>query len=190
MSPLDSEGVREVEARISSMGLPGLRVPKHEPTSLADLDVEKLPNDALGKHYAEHIAYAVYIKGKVAQAKVVLAEAKSTLAMVTARLKREAREAEVPESRIMDGVHEHDDYLAASSGVDVAAAVHDMLEVYMSSHRTQAAALSRIISLRGIDLDGTRNSPGSARSRGLRGPAARRQRGVVEPEDDPVDDID
>lgn len=176
--PFASPQLAEAEEKLKSLGLPALKRPR-DPKPLAEIDVEKLTNDQLGTYYAEHITWAVYLKGKVAQANIVATEAKTTLNSTTARLKRAARAERIPESQIAEYVHLDEDYVEAVNAQEQALAVKELLEVYTASHRAQAAALSRIISLRGIDLDSTRLGPGSARSKGRR-----HTRGVVAIEDE------
>lgn len=162
MSDIDAE--LEAETALKKMGLVPIPKPRM-PQSIADVDVDGLTNAELGALYARHIGFAVYMKYKVAIAEVTYREAKGLLDRVEAGLRRQFKSEGVADSNIRDLVHEHEDYQEAQGEVSSAYAIHALLNAYMSNYRSQAQALSRLVTLRQLDLEQTRLGPGSTRAK-------------------------
>ncbi len=162
MSDIDVE--LEAETTLKKMGLVPIPQPRM-PQSIADIDIDGLTNAELGALYARHIGFAVYMKYKVVVAEVTYRGAKALLDKVEAQLRRQLKAEGVADSNIRDLVHEHEDYQEAQGEVASTYAIHALLTAYMSNYRSQAQALSRLVTLRQLDLEQVRLAPGSTRTR-------------------------
>lgn len=153
---LNLVSVDDIEAGLRERGLKAFDKPKDQPQGLADLDVNDLTNDALAGLYSRYIAYQAYLSTEVARAKVHKSATDRNLKTVKAALKAAFHAKGVKEKEIVERVQLHPLYVEHDAAYAHARYTFEILESYDRAYGKQAAALSRCVELRKIELEQAR----------------------------------
>ena len=153
---LNLVSVDDIEADLRKRGLKAFAKPEDQPQGLADIDVNELTNDALAGLYSKYIAYQAYLSTEVARAKVHKSAADRNLKTVTAALKSAFHAKGVKEKEISESVRLHPLYTEHDAAYAHARYTFEILESYDRAYGKQAAALSRCVELRKIELEQSR----------------------------------
>jgi hypothetical protein len=138
-------------------GLVPLPAPKTAPTPITDVDVNALTNDELTALYVSHVGYASYIAAVTATAETGLAEATNARDYFVAKERIRYAEEGVADDEILPTIKSTAEYLELNQTVVSRKTEWTMLKAYYKNYRSQAAALSRVASIRSIDIDQARN---------------------------------
>lgn len=154
-------------AKLGALGLHPLLAPD-PPTPISKIEVSALTNDELTKLYLQHVAYAQFVGSKVASHRSFLVSLKAVRDRKEAELRAELKTAKVPASEAKHVIDTDSDLLDLSEKIAECDATLILLEAYLNNYKAQYAALSRVVSIRQIDLDSVRLGPDSRRARGQR----------------------
>lgn len=164
---LESEITDSGDATLARLGLAPLPTPK-VPRPISDLNIDTLPNDQLAALYAEHVSYAQFVGVKIAQHKAYAVGLRGTLDRHVAELKIGFKKEKIPDSQVASLVKIDPELVELEDVIAQTKAVTILLEAYLNNYKAQYAALSRIVTIRQIDIDQTRLGPSSSRARGGR----------------------
>lgn len=142
------------ENTLAKFGLSALQAPKNTPPSITDVDVTSLTNDELTKLYVMHVGFAAYIATLVTQAETSFTEAVAARDYFMAKRKIELREEDpdVSEDEFTKIIKSQIEYLDLSAEVTKRKNERTLLKGFYSNYKSQAAALSRVASIRSTDL--------------------------------------
>lgn len=153
------------EQQLESLGLKPLHAAR-VPTPITDLDLPSLTNAQLVENYGQHVGYAQFLGTRVALVDAALTRATVRrdhhMAEQRVRLKQDG----VTEAMLVSTIKSSAEYLELDEKVASAKIAKQILQAYLNNYRAQYAALSRIVSVRQLDIDGVRLGPESRRARG------------------------
>jgi hypothetical protein len=137
-------------------GIKPMLAPK-PPQSIDTVDVASLTNIQLTTLYSQHAGYAAYVATKVAQVEAAIAEAASALELHVAQQRVLLKEeGDLAENQILPTIKSSVEYLEIKNKLTQRKTIKTMLSAYYRSYRTQYMTLSRVVSIRQVDVDATR----------------------------------
>jgi hypothetical protein len=160
-----SDIIADITRRAEELGLPVYPKPKSTPEPLDAHDIENMPNPLLGKLYVHYTAYAQYVNGELAKAEAAYKIGVANQNLIKARLQATLFAKEVPKAEVPARVKEDALFCEAELEVLKLFAAKQILEAHYKAYDKQAAALSRIISLREQEFEKEMRSYGLSRSR-------------------------
>lgn len=143
----------EVAVKIDQLGLPAYPKPSTTPHPLTDVDIESLTNHQLGALYTQYTAFAQFVNGQLAQTEAGYKIAQSRLKMLDAKIRAELYAAKVPKAEVPAKVKENGAFETAEFELVKLFAMKTILEAHYRAYDKQAAALSRIITLRELEFE-------------------------------------
>ncbi len=155
--------IDDVDNQVRELGLPDYPHPSGVPKSLVGLDVSNMHNNDLGQLYVEYTAFAQYVLGQLARIKAAYNISLSNLKHIDAKLRIEMVKDDVSKAEIPSRIKDHPLYTEFNIEVMKLYAMKSLLEAHYKAYTKQAAALSRIVSLRVMEFDQ------SERERGILG---------------------
>lgn len=157
MSEFDESVLTHAEEYVRKLGLPSIPQPR-VPQPISEVDIDSLTNAQLAALYSHHISFSLFVKYRLTQAEVAYRGAKASLEDARVLLRRRFKAEGLSEAAMADAVENDDDFRLAQQDVLHAFAIRDMLQTYTDNYTSQARALSRLMSLRQMDLEQTRTS--------------------------------
>ncbi len=148
-----AEGIlAEVRERTAEMGLTIYPKPRELPEPLDTLDVSRLSNEELGIIHMRYTAYAAYTVSELAQYEVAYRTASIQLKRITAKLRTTLYAKEgVTKAEVPDLVKENSVYIKYEIESVKLFAMRETVESHYKAFSKSADAVSRIITIRGID---------------------------------------
>jgi hypothetical protein len=160
------------------LGLEEYPKPDSQPRPLADIpNIEALQNAELGGLYAHYVAYAQFVGAKLAETEAAYKIATNVLKQIVAEVQSKLFSQEVPKSEIPARVRDNPVYKRFDSELVKLYATKTILAAHHRAYDKQAAALSRIISLRELEFQQT------IREGGIKNSARRSRRRLEMPSD-------
>lgn len=166
--------IEEVRQQTEALGLLPYPRPTSSPHSLDKIDLEGLTNQSLGQLYIQYTAHAQYVSGEVAKIEAAYRIATANLKKIDAKLRATLFARDTPKAEIPTRVKEDPLYVEFDAEVVKLFAMRVLLEAHYKAYDKQAAALSRIISLRELEfeqslresnIDSVKHRKGKARGR-------------------------
>jgi hypothetical protein len=151
-----TEIVDQAREALTNLGLEEYPKPSSTPRPLAEIDeADSLTNTELGILYAQYIAYAQYVGAKLAEVTVMYKIATGALKTLSAELSTQLASKNVPKSEIGAQVRASVAFQEGEDEVLKFYALKAMIEAVHRAYDKQAAAISRIISLRELEFNST-----------------------------------
>lgn len=146
--------LEEVQQQVRAMGIPDYPQPEGQPPPLGSLDPEKLTNQDLEVYYVAYVGYAQYIGPKVAAAEAAYKISTSNLKRVEADIENKLRVEGCPKAELKPRIREHVLWLEQEFEHVKLYCTKTILAAHYRSYSNQAKALSRVIELRKMELEG------------------------------------
>lgn len=148
--------IDETKARLLEMGLEEYPQPKSRPIPLAEIpNIDSLTNTELGVLFAQYTAYAQFVGARSAEMQAMHKIAVSGLKRLTAEMTAQLVAREVPKSEIPAQIRKSQAFIDGDTELLKIYAMKTMLEAVHRAYEKQAAALSRLISLRELEFQQT-----------------------------------
>lgn len=150
-----TEIVQNAKETLREMGLEDYPKPDATPTPLGAVgDADSLTNSEIGVMYVQYISYAQYVGSKLAEMDVLYRIATTELKRLHAELSTQLVSRGVAKSEIPSAIRDSTAYQDAELEMLKAYAMKTMLQAVFSAYDKQAAALSRLMTLRELEFQG------------------------------------
>jgi hypothetical protein len=161
--------IEETKEKMSEMGLEEYPRPRNAPKALAEIDdIDSLTNSQLGALYVQYVAYSQFISAKLSETIAGYRIAANNLKHLHANIASTLYAKEVPKAEVPARVKEDPLYKQYDAELVKFFAMKTLLEAHHRAYDKQAAALSRMISLRELEFQQ------SLRQDNIKKPKARR----------------
>jgi hypothetical protein len=148
--------IAETKQKMEEMGLEDYPQPNSRPTPLAEIEnIDGLTNSQLGGLYVEYVAYAQFVGARLAELVATYKIAVNNVKHITAELTASLYAKDVPKGEISTRVRESVAFQEADAELVKIFAMKTLLEAHHRAYDKQAAALSRLISLRELEFQQT-----------------------------------
>ena len=145
--------IDETKRKMEELGLEDYPQPSSRPTPLAEIDnIDTLTNAQLGALYVQYVAYAQFVCARLAEIVATHKIAETRVKHVTAELTASLYAKEIPKTEVSTRVRESVAYQEADAELVKTYAMKTLLEAHHRAYDKQAAALSRVISLRELEF--------------------------------------
>lgn len=161
--------IEDTKEKMREMGLEDYPKPQSAPRSLAEIpDIDSLTNSQLGALYVQYVAYAQFISSRLSETIAGYRIAANNLKQLQAKIASTLYAKEVPKAEVPARVREDPLYKEFDAELVKFFAMKTLLEAHHRAYDKQAAALSRMISLRELEFQQ------SLRQDNMKKPKARR----------------
>lgn len=158
------DAIEDTKREMREMGLDDYPKPKTSPVALSEVgDIDALTNAQLGGLYVRYVAHAQFIGARLAETVAGYKIAVSNLKHLQAELSATMFSQEVPKGEIAARVRENPLYKEFDGELVKMFAMKTLLEAHHRAYDKQAAALSRVISLRELEFQQTLRQGGIGR---------------------------
>lgn len=160
--------IEEVKAKMLDMGLGEYPKPKSAPIQLSEIThIDALTNAQLGALYVQYVAYSQFIGARLADAEAGYKIAVNRVKHISAELTSTLYAKKVPKAEVPVLIQEDPFFQQFDAELVRFFAMKTLLEAHYRAYEKQAAALSRLVSLRELEFQQ------SLRQEGIRKPKAR-----------------
>lgn len=151
-----------ISAVLRTLKIADVPVPRREkpPTEIDPSTLDDLTDRELGAMYMEYNGWAQYIRATAAKAHAQYRAAKNIQKRVTIKLKGILNAQGVPKAEVARELQEIPFYEEVAIEVDRRQLIAELTEAYRGVYSNNADALSRIITLRGQEMEADRKSRG------------------------------
>lgn len=158
---------------IEKLGITAYEKPAEVPPDLSEGLADKadaLTLDELGILHAQYVAYAAFLNGQLSKIKAAYKVAESNLKHVKADISTKLYANDIPKSEVADRVLMDPLYREYEVEYLKLYMMRTILEARYQAYDTQASAISRLITLRGQEIERARQDPqGRGPGRGGKG---------------------
>lgn len=151
-----------ISAVLRALKIADVPVPRREkpPTEIDPDTLDDLTDRELGAMYMEYNGWAQYIRATAAKAHAQYRAARNIQKRVTIKLKGLLAAQGIPKAEIARELQEIPFYEEVAIEVDRRQLIAELTEAYRGVYSNNADALSRIITLRGQEMESDRKSRG------------------------------
>lgn len=145
--------INEVKEQAEELGLQKYPKPSSSPPSLADLDIESVPNSRLGQLYSQYTAHAQWVFGEATEAEIAYKTGVASLKLLESKIKSKLFAQDIPKAEVP--THMREDPIRVEYELEVLKlfAMKEILGAHYKAYSKQADALSRIIELRKLEFE-------------------------------------
>jgi len=145
--------IDDVRKQTRALGLLPYPKPDTAPDTLVGIELESLPNHALGQLYIRYTAHAQYVGGQLAELEAAYRLACTNLKHIDAKLRSKLFASAVPKAEVASRAKDDALYQEFDTEVVRLFAMKTLVTAHYRAYDKQAAALSRIISLRELEFE-------------------------------------
>lgn len=138
---------------LQKLRIKDIREPEQRPGGIDINNLDKIPNSELGALYMTYNGWTQYIRVCAAKETAGYKVAKGVLKRVELRIRKNLASQGVPKDEIARMCREVPFYEEIATEVDTRAAKSELLDAFRAAYSNNTDALSRIITLRGQELD-------------------------------------
>lgn len=149
-----TEIVDQAREALAGLGLEEYPRPSSVPAPLAEIEeADSLTNSELGVLFAQYVAYAQYVGAKLAEVTVLYKISTGALKTLSAELSTQLASKGVPKGEIGAHVRASVAFQECEDELLKAYALKSLIEAVHRAYDKQASAISRIITLRELEIN-------------------------------------